>query len=88
MNENIFSEYLTIVFSNNGKPFPKGMSESYCIRGEKAGETANEGIGTWKVCQIVKDHFKGEIKVIDNPLDEYPVRIEIKLPIIGWSDEK
>lgn len=88
IRENIFSDSMTIIFSNNGKPFPKGMSESYCVRGEKAGESANEGIGTWKVCQIVKEHFKGELKVIDNQLDEYPVKIEIKLPIVGWGDEK
>jgi sensor histidine kinase regulating citrate/malate metabolism len=67
---------------------PKGMAEAYSIRGEKAGDTANEGIGLWKVHQIVKEHFKGDIKVIDTPTDEYPVKIEIKLPLVGWTDDK
>jgi hypothetical protein len=88
IRENKFSDSLTIVFSNNGNPMPKGMAEAYSIRGEKAGDTANEGIGLWKVHQIVKEHFKGDIKVIDTPTDEYPVKIEIKLPLVGWTDDK
>ncbi len=88
IRENKFSDSLTIVFSNNGNPMPKGMAEAYSIRGEKAGDTANEGIGSWKVHQIVKEHFKGDIKVIDTPTDEYPVKIEIKLPLVGWTDDK
>lgn len=88
MRENEFSDSLTIIFSNNGIPLPKGMAEAYSIRGEKAGDTANEGIGSWQVYQIVKEHFKGDIKIIDSPSEEFPVKIEIKLPIVGWTEIK
>ena len=82
---NGFSETLTIIFSNNGKPFPKGMSDSYCIKGEKAGSESNDGIGSWKVCEIVKNHFNGTLNIIDNPGDEFPVKIEISIPITGFE---
>jgi type I restriction enzyme M protein len=80
---NDFTESATIIFSNNGKPFPEGMAEAYCIKGEKAGPESNDGIGSWKVCEIIRNHFGGDIKIFDNPQDEFPVRIEITLPLIG-----
>jgi sensor histidine kinase regulating citrate/malate metabolism len=88
MRENKFSDSLTIIFSNNGIPLPKGMAEAYSIRGEKAGDKANEGIGSWQVYQIVKEHFKGDIKIIDSPSEDFPVKIEIKLPIVGLTEIK
>lgn len=69
---------VVISFLNNGKPFPKGMSERYQIKGEKAGATGNKGIGSWKVFEIAK-HFGAEIKVHDLAGEEFPVRIDLIL---------
>lgn len=82
------SNCLSLVFSNNGSPFPPGMAEKYCIRGAKAGENANKGLGTYQVCKIVKSYFGGEINIYDEPENEYPVKIEIKIPLHGWEDFK
>lgn len=75
-------KYLTINFLNNGAPLPEGMAERYCIKGEKAGPTGKSGIGTWKVCEIVQQHFKGKVIVHDMKGEDFPVKIEIQLP---WS---
>jgi hypothetical protein len=71
---------IVISFSNNGKPFPKGMAERYQIKGEKAGLTANKGIGSWKVYEIAK-HFGAEINVQDLAEEEFPVKIDLLLNI-------
>lgn len=71
---------IVISFSNNGKPFPKGMAERYQIKGEKAGLTGNKGIGSWKVYEIAK-HFGAEIIAQDLVGDEFPVRIDLLLNI-------
>jgi type I restriction enzyme M protein len=59
-------------FMNNGKPFPKGLSKNLGVKGIKAGRSANKGIGIWKVFQIA-DHYNINHKVIDEPIEEYPV---------------
>jgi type I restriction enzyme M protein len=71
---------IVISFSNNGKPFPKGMAERYQIKGEKAGSTGNKGIGSWKVYEIAK-HFGAEIIAQDLAGEEFPVRIDLLLNI-------
>jgi type I restriction-modification system DNA methylase subunit len=71
---------VVISFLNNGKPFPKGMAERYQIKGEKAGLTANKGIGSWKVYEIAK-HFNAEIIVQDLAEEEFPVKIDLLLNI-------
>lgn len=78
-----------IKFENNGKAFPKGMgtTEMYCTRGEKAGETANTGEGSWKVCQIVQ-HFGGSVQVIDEPESDYPVAINVSFDLAEINQEE
>lgn len=65
-----------ISFSNNGNPFPKGIVERYCLKGEKAGPNANKGYGTWVACEIAK-HFHGKIVAHDFRGEEFPVRIDL-----------
>jgi sensor histidine kinase regulating citrate/malate metabolism len=65
-----------ISFSNNGNPFPKGMAERYCLKGEKAGPNAKRGYGTWVTCEIAK-HFYGKIVAHDHKGAEFPVRIDL-----------
>lgn len=49
-----------IDFSNNGKPFPKGMTkERYGLKGEKAGPNAGTGSGGYIVKSIV-EHYGGD----------------------------
>lgn len=69
-----------ISFQNNGLPFPKDMAERYKIKGEKAGHYANNGIGSWKINAIV-EHFKGKVEVFDHRDEEFPVKIDIILPL-------
>ena len=69
--------FLEINFENNGKPFPKGISEKYDVKGEKAGETGASGIGLWKVAEIVK-HFGCKLEVFDEPNNEFPVGFKFK----------
>lgn len=71
---------IVISFSNNGKPFPKGMAERYQIKGEKAGITGNKGIGSWKIYEIAK-HFGAKIIAQDLAGEEFPVRIDLLLNI-------
>lgn len=70
-------DFVEILFENNGKSFPKGISDRIDIKGEKAGVTAGTGIGLWKVFEIVK-HFGGAIEVLDNPEEDFPVGFKIK----------
>jgi type I restriction enzyme M protein len=76
---------VSVLFGNNGKAFPDGMSERYSIKGEKAGVNANEGIGSWKVWSIA-EHFNSKIKVHDLPKDEFPIWIELIIPLkTNWD---
>lgn len=77
------SNKVQISFSNNGSPFPTGIAERYCIKGEKAGKTGNTGIGTWKVCEIVK-HYGGSIEVLDLKGEDFPVKINITFPLKSY----
>lgn len=66
-----------IYFVNNGKPFPKGISDKIEVKGEKAGETGGTGIGLWKVAEIAK-HFNSNLEVYDEPNSEFPVGFKFK----------
>lgn len=74
------SSSICFSFRNNGNPFPKGMAERYCLKGEKAGKFGNKGIGSWKVCDLV-NHFGGKVIIHDLPEEEFPVVIDVILPI-------
>jgi len=68
---------LIVRFENNGKPFPKGMTlEKFKTKGEKAGATGNDGIGSWKIAEIA-NHFKAELDIIDEPENIFPVGIQL-----------
>ncbi|WP_139854244.1 N-6 DNA methylase [Aequorivita sinensis] len=64
--------FLVINFTNNGKPFSKGIANKIHVKGEKAGITGGTGIGLWKVAEIAK-HFNCKLEVIDEPESEFPV---------------
>jgi type I restriction enzyme M protein len=68
---------LELNFENNGKPFPKGISEKIDIKGAKAGKTGGTGIGLWKVAEIAK-HFDCTLEVLDEPESEFPVGFKFK----------
>lgn len=70
-------DHVEINFVNNGKPFPKGISEKIDIKGAKAGKTGGTGIGLWKVAEIAK-HFDCKLEVLDEPESEYPVGFKFK----------
>jgi type I restriction-modification system DNA methylase subunit len=70
-------DVVEIFFENNGKPFPKGISDQYYVKGEKAGTTAGTGIGLWKVAEIAK-HFNCKMEVIDEPTNDFPVGFKFK----------
>lgn len=73
---------LRIDIANNGKPMPSGMDESrYILKNEKAGVTGNEGLGGFRISQII-GHFGGELKLNTNEQEEFPVTITLYLPLI------
>jgi type I restriction enzyme M protein len=76
----VIDNYLEINFTNNGKPFPKGMAEMFDVKGGKAGTTAGTGIGLWKVAEIAK-HFDCKLEVDDEPKNEFPVGFKFKFNI-------
>ena len=80
-NEN--GNYIEILLTNNGKPFPKGMGtvSRFCTKGEKAGLTANTGEGGARICEII-NHFEGELEVIDEPDSEFPVGFRLLFNLI------
>ena len=72
---------LRIDIANNGKPMPKGMDEfRYSLKNEKAGVTGNEGLGGFRINQIIK-HFGGELKLNTRDQDDFPVIITLYLPL-------
>lgn len=80
LTANLAKSTILISFENNGKSFPSGMAQRYCIKGERAGKTANTGIGSWKVCEIAR-YFGGFVVAHDFRGTEFPVRIDIELPL-------
>lgn len=78
-------EMYQIDFSNNGRPFPKGLDKDrYGILGEKAGENAGTGKGGYIVKQIV-EHYGGDYDVFTDG-DFSTVRIW--LPIKNVEDNE
>jgi len=73
-----------VIFSiaNNGKPMQEGfMKEIYFMKGGHDGPTGNTGIGGYREKELV-EHFGGSVDLINNPILEYPVEVEIKLPLV------
>jgi type I restriction enzyme M protein len=76
----IEGEFLKLSFQNNGKPFIPKMAQSYHIKGSKAGINSGTGYGGWRVSEIAK-HFGGKLEIEDLPDDEFPVRINLIVPL-------
>jgi type I restriction enzyme M protein len=73
---------LRIDIANNGKPMPSGMDQSrYTLKNEKAGITGREGLGGFRINQIIT-HFGGNLKLNINAQDEFPVTITLYLPLL------
>jgi Type I restriction-modification system methyltransferase subunit len=73
---------LRIDIANNGKPMSLGMNKfRYTLKNEKAGITGNEGLGGFRINQII-GHFGGELNLNMNEQDEFPVTITLYLPLI------
>lgn len=73
---------LRIDIANNGKSMPSGMDEyHYTLKNEKAGLTGNEGLGGFRINQII-EHFGGELKLNIAEQEEFPVIITLYLPLI------
>jgi len=72
---------LVVRFENNGKPFPKGMDlKKYKTKGITGGAFGNDGIGAWKINEIV-NYFDAELEIIDEPDNPFPVTIQITFKI-------
>ncbi|OKL39969.1 N-6 DNA methylase [Pontibacter flavimaris] len=75
------TESLILVIANNGCPLPKGFNKNlYSIRGEKAGNTAQNGIGGADVAQIVRD-YNGKFDLISDEDSDFPVSVKISFPL-------
>lgn len=73
---------IEIKFQNNGKSMPRGMNtERFGLKNEKAGATANEGIGGFRIKQIMQ-HYHGSFSIYTDEDDEFPVTIQLYLPLI------
>lgn len=73
---------MRIDIANNGKPMPSGMDQSrYTLKNEKAGITGREGLGGFRINQIIT-HFGGNLKLNINAQDEFPVTITLYLPLL------
>ena len=75
-------DFLSIIYKNNGKPFPKGFSfENYKRLSIKAGKSSGAGIGGYFINQVIDLH-KGEFRAISIENDtEYPIQLEILIPL-------
>jgi tetratricopeptide (TPR) repeat protein len=75
-------DFLSIIYKNNGKPFPKGFSfEDYKRLSIKSGKSSGAGIGGYFINQVIDLH-KGEFQAISTENNtEYPIKLEILLPI-------
>ena len=56
------------------------MAQSYHIKGSKAGINSGTGSGGWRVTEIAK-HFGGKLEIEDLTDDEFPVRINLIVPL-------
>ena len=83
-----------ILFSNNGKPFPKDFTLSdFKRKGAKIGENARNGYGGWYINEIVK-HMKGNLDMIDEtgpeglPTGDLTTSFEINFPIFDTNENE
>lgn len=65
------NNFLILTIKNNGHRFPENITNSFGLKGIKAGKTANKGIGVWKIIQAIQ-HFGHQYEVIDEPEKEFP----------------
>lgn len=74
----IVDNNVILLFENNGKPFSKGIGskERYLVKGERAGQTGNTGMGGWVIGQIA-EYFDAKFEIYDEPEEEYPVGIQL-----------
>ena len=71
-----------IEFSNNGKPIAEGFSLKHLTtRGEKTTDSDGIGSGGADIKNIV-DKYNGELDLINNPLEDFPVKYILKFPLI------
>jgi type I restriction enzyme M protein len=74
---------LKVDIANNGKSMPKGMDISrYTLKNEKAGVTGNEGLGGFRINQIIK-HYGGIVELITDEKNMFPVTVSLYLPLIN-----
>lgn len=76
----IENEWLVMLLSNNGAPFPEGLIDKIGIRGVKAGETGNTGIGAHRIIEIM-EHYKGTAIPHNLSNQEFPVVWELKFKL-------
>ncbi|MCU0393374.1 MAG: hypothetical protein MUE81_19855 [Thermoflexibacter sp.] len=80
--EGQLTDFLHIVYKNNGKPFPKGFSfEDYKRLSIKSGKSSGAGIGGYFINKVIDLH-KGELRAISiQENSDFPIQLEILLPI-------
>lgn len=72
--------YITIDYTNNGKPFPANLSaRDFLSFGRKSGESPGEGLGGAWIGKVIEAH-RGTFEVIR---DEHPLHFRITLPKRG-----
>lgn len=72
--------FLILEISNNGLPLKDGLSFKRIItRGEKTSDSKGSGIGGSDIYQIMKA-YDGEVDIINDPDDEFPVKYILKFP--------
>ncbi len=75
-------EKCLLQISNNGIPINKDFSlERFITRGEKTSDSTGSGIGGNDINEILKKHG-GSLNWISDEISEFPVIIEIKLPLL------
>lgn len=75
------SGYILLSIKNNGQPMRMDFTEEHFFaNGIFSGETGNTGIGGFRIKEII-EKLGGKVHLINNPQSEYPVEIQIYLPI-------
>ena len=75
------SGYILLSIKNNGQPMRIDFTEEHFFaNGIFSGETGNTGIGGFRIKEII-EKLGGKVHLINNPQSEYPVEIQIYLPI-------
>lgn len=75
------SEYILLSIKNNGLPMLDDFNEEHFFaNGIISGQSGNTGIGGFRIKEII-DKFKGKVHLVNNTQSEYPVEIQLYLPI-------